>query len=386
VNAAPDNCYHGGAFFEAIGTEFDHLERRHQIISADVLDAWFDPSPRVIAAISEELPWLLRTSPPPHCDGLVRIIARTRGVEEQCILCGAGSSDLIFLALGEWLTPTSHVLILDPMYGEYAHVLEQIIGCHVDRLELLRESQYRLTPNELYTRAQRGYDLVILVNPNSPTGQHVPRLEMEGVLQHIPSKTLVWVDETYQDYAGPNESLERFAADSQNIIVCKSMSKAYALSGARAAYLCGPQQLLARLRRKSPPWAVSLPAQVAAAAALQDPDYYAARWQETHGLRNSLAAQLAENTDWLVLPSVANFLLCLLPERGPAASQVVCACRLQGLFLRDARSMSRGRGWGDQALRMAVKDEVTNARMTDILQRVLPRSTKFALQSPVEMT
>jgi hypothetical protein len=50
------SCYHGGAFFEAIGTRFEDLGRRHQIINADVLDAWFDPAPRVIDALGEHLP------------------------------------------------------------------------------------------------------------------------------------------------------------------------------------------------------------------------------------------------------------------------------------------------------------------------------------------
>jgi len=65
-----DGCFHGGAFFKAIGVEFEHLERRHHVINADVLDAWFDPAPKVIAALVEKLPWLLRTSPPTNAEGL----------------------------------------------------------------------------------------------------------------------------------------------------------------------------------------------------------------------------------------------------------------------------------------------------------------------------
>jgi hypothetical protein len=57
-------CYHGGAFFEAIGDDFATLERSRTVINADVLDAWFPPSPIAIAAVRRYLPWLLRTSPP----------------------------------------------------------------------------------------------------------------------------------------------------------------------------------------------------------------------------------------------------------------------------------------------------------------------------------
>jgi len=113
-------CFHGGAFFEAVGAKFDALDRSSRIINADVLDAWFPPSPKVLAALTDYLPWLLRTSPPTGCEGLIETIAEVRGIRRENILPGAGSSDLIFRALRQWITPTSHALILDPTYSEYA--------------------------------------------------------------------------------------------------------------------------------------------------------------------------------------------------------------------------------------------------------------------------
>jgi histidinol-phosphate/aromatic aminotransferase/cobyric acid decarboxylase-like protein len=368
----PIACFHGGAFFDAIGPEFDHLQRRNEIINADVLDAWFPPSPKVIAALTEDLPWLLRTSPPTNCEGLARVIARTRGFPEACALPGAGSSDLIFLAFRHWLKPSSRVLILDPTYGEYAHVLEKVVGCHVDRLALTRNDNYQVDLGQLESMAQRGYDLIALVNPNSPTGQHVPRAEMEMLLRTIPSATRVWVDETYVEFAGQAETLESFAGASSNVIVCKSMSKVYALSGARAAYLCGPESIIAELRGLTPPWAVGLPAQVAAVAALQDPDYYAARYAETHRLREALADELSRCDGWKVLPGIANFLLCHLPKAGPTAAALVAQCRAQGLFVRDVGVM--GRNFGAHALRIAVKDAATNQSMLETLASINQRS------------
>jgi histidinol-phosphate/aromatic aminotransferase/cobyric acid decarboxylase-like protein len=364
----PAACFHGGAFFDAIGAEFEHLERRHRIINADVLDAWFPPSPRVLAALQQDLPWLLRTSPPTSCEGMVRAIARARELQPENILPGAGSSDLIFLALRHWLTRSSRVLILDPTYGEYAHVLEHVVRCRVDRMGLSRENNFQINLDQFTRVADRGYDLIVLVNPNSPTGQHVSRSQLEEVLRKVPARTRIWVDETYIEYAGANESIESFAAASSNVVVCKSMSKVYALSGARAAYLCGPVGIMEELRAINPPWAVSLLAQVAAVAALQDPDYYAARYAETHRLRDELAERLSDFTGWEVLPGVANFLLCHLPEDGPTAATVVKLCRARGLFLRDAGAM--GRALGKHTLRIAVKDAETNERMLRIIEAV----------------
>jgi histidinol-phosphate/aromatic aminotransferase/cobyric acid decarboxylase-like protein len=141
---------------------------------------------------------------------MIEAISRARGVPVECLVPGAGSSDLIYRALLEWLTPGSRVLLLDPTYGEYAHVTERVIGCRVERLELSRADGYRLDPDRLQRALADGPDLAILVNPNSPTGQHVPREALEAVLAKAPSRVRIWVDEAYTDYVGPGESLERF--------------------------------------------------------------------------------------------------------------------------------------------------------------------------------
>jgi hypothetical protein len=142
----PPACFHGGAFFEAIGEGFETLERRRSIINADVLDAWFPPAPAVLAELRRHLGWLARTSPPTAARGMLEAIARARGVEPGCLLPGAGSSALIFLAFRGWLRRGSRVLLLEPTYGEYAHVLEDVIGCRVDRFRLRREEAYRVPP------------------------------------------------------------------------------------------------------------------------------------------------------------------------------------------------------------------------------------------------
>jgi histidinol-phosphate/aromatic aminotransferase/cobyric acid decarboxylase-like protein/GNAT superfamily N-acetyltransferase len=364
----PATCFHGGAFFEAIGAKFDSLDRSGEIINADVLDAWFPPSPKVLAALQEYLSWVLRTSPPTACEGLVETIAETRAVRPQNILPGAGSSDLIFRALRKWLTPKSHALILDPTYGEYAHVLERVIGCTVDRLTLSRQNDYDVDLERLGVAFADGYDLIVLVNPNSPTGRHIAKADLERLLQKAPGHTRVWIDETYVEYSGCNQSFESFAARSENIIVCKSMSKVYSLSGARVAYLCAGPHQLEKLRAITPPWVVSLLAQIAAVHALRDPDYYAARYHETSQLREQLAAGLT-SLGCEVIPGIANFLLCHLPPDGPDSATVVQRCRERSLFLRDARVM--GSQLGTHALRIAVKDAETNEKILAILAEAL---------------
>jgi histidinol-phosphate/aromatic aminotransferase/cobyric acid decarboxylase-like protein/predicted GNAT family N-acyltransferase len=364
----PTAATHGGHSFEAIGTDLCDLSRRHDVIAADVLDAWFDPAPAVVAALTEHLAWTVRTSPPVGGRGLAEAIAARRGVPVGCLALGAGSSDLIFRGLQKWLTAQSKVLILDPMYSEYAHVLEGLVKCQVDRLTLRPEDDFRLQTEALAAKLRSGYDWVFLVNPNNPTGHHVPRREMEEVLAMAPSTTRFWIDETYVDFMRGSESLEGFASASQNVLVCKSMSKAYALSGVRVGYLCGPQHMMADLQTRSPPWAVSLPGQIAAIAALKETAYYEARWQETRDLAQALRREL-QGLGWTVWPSCGNFLLCQVADSHPAAAIIAEKARAKDLFLRTTEGM--GRSLGGRMLRVAVKDQQTNARMVAILKGVL---------------
>lgn len=361
-----DGCFHGGAFFDAIGDEFDALDRADDIIAADVLDAWFPPAPAVLTSLGRHLLFALRTSPPTGCEGLQRVIARSRGVGIDNILPGAGSSDLIFAAMKQWVTRESRVLILDPMYGEYAHVLERVIGARVDRLRLAREDAYDVPAAALKNALARSYDWVVLVNPNSPTGRYMPGDLLESLLSAAPSGTRIWIDETYVDFAD-GRSLERYAAASTRVVVCKSMSKAYALSGVRAAYLCGPKALMSELRVWCPPWSVSLPGQMAACEALRATDYYRERWRETSALCSDLASALT-TLGWDVVPGCANFLLCHLPTDGPDAAGVAAQARTHGLFLREVGNM--GTALGRHALRVAVKDRTTNGRMIALLHVV----------------
>jgi histidinol-phosphate/aromatic aminotransferase/cobyric acid decarboxylase-like protein len=365
-----DVCFHGGAFFEAIGEEFEDLGRRRTVINADVLDAWYPPAPGVIEALSEHLPWLLRTSPPIRSEGLVRTVAHVRGVPAANVLPGAGSSDLIFRAFRTWLTRESRVLLLDPIYAEYAHVCEKVIGCRVDRFPLSREDRYQVDLEEWEARSKAGYDLVVLVNPNNPTGQHVARERLEAVLARLPEHVVCWVDEAYGEYAGVGQSLERFAASMPNVVVCKSLSKVYALSGIRAAYLVGAEARLDELRPLTPPWAVSLPAQVAAVQALKAPAYYAECYRQTHDLRQGLARDIQRLCPTVeVISGVGNFVLCHLPDDGPNAAKVVGRCKRHNLYVRDVGNM--GRSLGMHALRVAVKDEETQRRVVEVLAREL---------------
>ncbi|GIH07202.1 hypothetical protein Rhe02_52690 [Rhizocola hellebori] len=233
----------------------------------------------------------------------------------------------------------------------------------MDRFRLRAEDGWRVDSERLAAVTATGaYDLVVVVNPNNPTGRHLPAAQLSSMIADTPEPTRWWIDEAYLGYVGLDQSLSNLAATDPRVVVCTSMSKMYALSGVRAAFLVAEPETAAQLRRWTPPWPVSLPAQLAAVAALRDPAYYADRWARTAVLRHRLAADLSKvDPTATVDEAVANFLTVTLPPDGPSAAQVVQECRHHNVYLRDLSPMSAA--FQGRTIRIAVRDTAENTRI-----------------------
>jgi histidinol-phosphate/aromatic aminotransferase/cobyric acid decarboxylase-like protein len=367
-------CYHGGQSIRAMGCDIEKVDEQTQVINADVLDAWFPPSPRAVRVIEEHLSWMMRTSPPTNAEEIRQKIALARGVPEKAVVTGAGSSDLIFRAFQHWLDPGSRVLLIKPCYAEYEYVCRNVIRCRVDSVELEASSGFQLDPDALVARLRETvYDLVVIVNPNNPTGAFL-LLEFWRVLLHklqsSPglSPPRIWIDECYVDYVDASQSMESLAALDPSVVVCKSLSKSMALSGLRAGYLTLVPELAEDLRRITPPWNLGTLTQLGLSAALEEPEYYRDQFDATHRQRAWLEFQLSA-LGFTVIPGTANFFLAYLPAWVRDKSAFLQHCEQKRLFLRDTFPTSPE--LGHRTIRFAVKDPISNQHMLEIIQRGL---------------
>ena len=363
-------CYHGGKSWD---TSKFNFEIRDTLVVADVLDSPFPPCPEALHVLREQLERCCQESPPTQCEELIETIAETRGVQSKHVAVSSGSSSLMFSFLPQLLSSSSRVLVLSPMYGEYSHILTHVIGCEMTNFVLHKENGFEIDADELIRQA-RQHDAVILVNPNSPTGVYCNK--MSEIVHQIQDESrsptqckMIWVDETYIDYIPEAQSLEALVDTNPSLIVCKSMSKCYALSGLRVAYAVS--QKMADLRRFIPPWAVSLPGQLAAVAALRNPEYYNEQYDIIHQQRTVLSDKLGEQ-NFTVLPGVANFILTFLPEETQhTSSTFIEACKEKGVFIRDAQNM--GVTLGNNSVRFAIRSSHENERIVECVKEVLSR-------------
>lgn len=363
-----DECYHGGASIELLGSQFDHLDTQPNVINADVLDAWFPPCPEALRKLKNHLGWLSRTSPPTQPRNLESEIARQRNVPSASVVAGAGSTDLIYRAFQQWLDANSKVLLITPCYGEYEFILRQVLHCKIETLNLKRGENFRLSLRAYEEIIGNGYDMVVVVNPNNPTGAFLDQRDWQDLLKCTPSETRIWIDECYIDYVDGSQSLELLAASGSNITVCKSLSKTLGLSGLRVGYLCLSPSSAREIRKVTPPWIVGTLGQIAAMEALRDSAYYEEQYRRTHQQRRWLENEIG-NLGFEVLPGCANFFVAWLAREIPSTSEFLKACEDRNLFLRDIYPTSPS--LGRRAVRFAVKDQSANQRMVETIKQVM---------------
>jgi len=363
-----DACYHGGASWDESGFDFN---RRRELVVADVLDSPFPPCPEVMKLISDNLISSCHESPPTQCEPLIEKISQVRSIDESNILVSSGSSSLMFSLMPNLLNKESRVLILSPMYGEYLHILNHLIGCHVTHFPLYPEDGF-VIDSASFIEVARQHDAVIIVNPNSPTGVYNDELGamISRILSNMENKSnckMIWVDETYIEYVDDAVSLESLTSKHEELIICKSMSKCYALSGLRVAYAVTAKASF--LRRFIPPWSVSLPAQIGAIAALSNQEYYAEQYSIVHQNRVELNQQLIQ-LGFQTYPSVANYILTKLPDSvAHSSNQFISLCREQDVFIRDAENM--GVTLDSRYVRFAVKSKTENQRIIHCVRELL---------------
>ncbi len=341
-----DNGGHGGDVYSA--------SEASGIPAAEILDfsASINPlgvPPSVRAAIREHIP-LLDRYPDSTSRDFRKALERLYGLDRSVIVCGNGSTEIIYLTVRA-LRPRN-VLIPAPTFSEYERACLWD-GATVRHHALDERDRFDMDP-ESFVDAMRGCDMAFLCNPNNPTGRLVRREDMlriaEGAIAH---ECLLVVDEAFIDFC-PDHSLIQEVEENPFLVVMRSLTKFYALSGLRLGYGVFPSQIVEKVLQAKEPWTVNTLAQRAGIAAIHD-KAYAGRSRslmsrEKVFLERELAKLGIEH-----LPSPANYYL-LRHDRAPV---LAAALRGKGILVRDCSNFP---GLDRSYLRVAVRSRRENRR------------------------
>lgn len=300
--------------------------------------------------------------PDPHHRRLARLLAARAGLTPEQVLVVNGSDEAIELLTRAGCRPGHDtVLTAPPTYGMYA-VTATTHEVAVRAVPLLVPEFQPDVPALLAAARATTARMLFLTSPNNPTGNLLAPAAVEALLRGFDG--MVVVDEAYHEFSGAPSWAARLA-EFPNLVVLRTLSKAWGLAGLRVGALLADARLTALLRRLKPPYNVSGLSQELAARALADPapmlDAVARIRAERTRLTTALAALPGVAA---VLPSAANFLLVRL--RG-AARPVYEALLTRGIVVRDR---SREPGCAD-CLRVTVGTPAENAALLAGLAAVI---------------
>ena len=303
--------------------------------------------------------------PDPLCRELRAALAAYEGIPAEQIVCGNGAADLIFRIVAA--THPQRALLLEPTFAEYEQALRSM-DCSIAYFPL-QESEGFVLPEAFLQQLTPEINLLFLCNPNNPTGRTVsPALLQEIWKRCEEAGILLVVDECFNEFLEHPEqnTLKGVLKTGANSVILKAFTKSFAMPGLRLGYgLCGNGDLAERIFSCGQPWGVSIPAQAAGVAALQEQGYLERMRRLIQTERRWLSENLAR-LGLCVFPSEANYILFRteteipLRERMEQHSVLIRACgNYRGLDDRYYRIAVRGHGENERliaALKCALEE------------------------------
>jgi len=313
---------------------------------------------------ANELPWRAETDrslaglnryPEPHPHVLAQRLAALYEVRAEQLLPGRGSDESIdLLVRGFCRAAVDNVVICPPTFGMYA-VAARIQGAQVREVPLAAARGFALDIAGVLDACDATTKIVFLCSPNNPTGNAMDPAAIEQLLVALADRSLVVVDEAYLEFSG-DASLTTSLARFPNLVVLRTLSKAYGLAGARVGSLIAAPEIVALLAKVIPPYSIPQLTIEAVLATLAAPQLAIQRERvaqiraERERLRLALANCRSVQKIW---PSVANFLLVDFVD----AEAVLGAARAARLLIRDMRNVS------PHSLRISVGSPEQNDRL-----------------------
>jgi histidinol-phosphate aminotransferase len=262
----------------------------------------YPPSPRAVAAMRDACTDAVRKYPDPTAEPIRRTIARLFGTAAECVLCGNGSDDLLNIAVRTFCGAGDAVAFPRPSYSLY-DVLPRLQGAEPVPVDF--PDDYSL-PHAL---AASGARLVLICNPNAPSGTFIPPAELERLADSFDGVLLI--DEAYVDFAEAN-CLE-LAQRRPNVVIARTLSKSYSLAGLRFGFAIAPATLIEGMMKVKDSYNVDALCAAGAKAALEDQEWMQANVARIKETRRRLSAEL-QGMGFHCWPSQANFILARVPE------------------------------------------------------------------------
>jgi histidinol-phosphate aminotransferase len=329
---------------------------RKDKVRLDLNESHWGCSPRVIDALGRIAGG--DVSFYPEYDDLSARLASELGVAPERILVTNGSDDAIRCICTAFVEPGSRALIPVPTFSILL-LYPRLSEARVVQVPYNEDLSFPV--ERLLSAVDEATRLIVVVNPNSPTGTSIDKRDFIRILEAAPRAAVI-LDEAYCTYRGETfvDLVERFA----NLFVLRTFSKAYGLAGLRIGYVVSDGGNIRELRKVNPPFSVNAMAVAAAMSALDDGEHIRTMLEELALQKQNLCRALRD-LGFEVRGTDANFLLV---RAGPWAGFVAAALRARKVLVKNLDPYPLLQGW----IRVTVGRERENARLLEALPSAMP--------------
>lgn len=308
----------------------------------------------------------LEQYPDTSCRSLRKALSLKLSVPEEKLIFGNGAAELIF-ALVQAVKPKK-ALLAAPCFAEYEAAL-RAAGCDIAYYPLLAEHNF-LLQEDFPDWITPETDLIFLCNPNNPTGTVTGRELLHRTAARAGAcGAVLAVDECFWQFV-PKEERVTLLTDTEtyrSLFLLHAFTKTYAMPGLRLGYgVSSDRGLLERMEEQMQAWNVSVPAQMAGTAALEETDYVEKTALLVAQEREYLQKEL-RRLGLCVFPSLANYLLFQGPE------DLKERCAREKILIRDCRNYhGLCAGW----FRIAVRTHEDNKLLIRTMEQILGKEEK----------
>lgn len=294
--------------------------------------------------------------PDSDCADLKTAISRYTGIDAESISAGNGSDELIHMVLQVFIDPGDTVAVHNPTFSMYK-IYGTICGARIWEYNL--DSNFEIKLDEYLDCLQKEKPkVVILCNPNNPTGRRLELSEIEQVLRMVDG--IVLVDEAYFEFSGLTAA--GLLSEYDNLIILRTFSKALGLAGLRVGYMLACPAIISYIDRVRSPFNVNTFAQAAAVEVLENFDTVKERIEAIKSERERLAALLTSFENLQCFESWSNFILV----RSPYASEIYKRLQTAGIYIRGFTSSVL-----KDCLRITIGSRLENDKFYEIVKGVL---------------
>ncbi|QNF30665.1 MULTISPECIES: histidinol-phosphate transaminase [Metabacillus] len=284
-------------------------------------------------------------------------VAKHVGVNEDELLFGNGSDEVVQIICRALLSPQKNTVMATPTFPQYKHnaVIE---GAEIREVPLV-DGDHNL--DEMLTKIDENTTVLWVCTPNNPTGTYVKKQELLDFLSKVPKHVLVVVDEAYYEYVVAEDYPQTvpLLKDYPNLMILRTFSKAYGLAALRVGYGIANADLIRKIEPAREPFNTSRVAQAAAIAALEDPAFVSeCSDKNKQGLQQFY--QFCEDLKLEFYPSEGNFILIDFKRD---SDEVFNALLKKGYIVRSGNAL----GFPTH-LRITVGTEEQNAEIIEILK------------------